>query len=169
MNSDNLLLSTKRGRIILVIGAIFAIAIIALIVVFIMGYKKEDEPVTPSPGEGKYSEEVDPVSGETIRNNIGDPEGEDDSVVLIGFYQLKTMGLTADQYSAVVNTVVRYISKNRPEIKQISYKKDSYKYLSKNFDKSFFIFVTNAGESFDVTLDTKNSIKDIDITIEKSK
>lgn len=169
MESNNLLLSTKRGRIILAIGAVFIIAIIALIVVFVLGYKKDDGSITP-PEEEHFIEEVDEVSGETIRTNKGDREGAyDDMIVMIGFYQLKTMGLSADQYSAVVNTVVKYISKNRPEIKQISYKKDSYKYLSKNFDKSFFIFVTNAGESFDVTLDTKNSIKDIDITIEKSK
>ena len=77
------------------------------------------------------------------------------------------MGMMADHYSKLINTLAKYLSENRPNVKRISYKKDSYKYLSKDYDKAYFMFVTDEDESFDVNLDTKNSIKDIDIKITK--
>ena len=86
---------------------------------------------------------------------------------MIGIYQIKKMGLMADQYSKLVNTLAKYVSTNRPDVKQISYKRDSYKYTNTKRTKMYFMFVTNEGESFDVNMDTKGSIKDIDIKITK--
>ena len=168
MNNENLLTGTKRGRMIIIIGAIFAIAIIVLIVLIATGVIKvgDSKPGLPS-DEERISTEVDPVSGETIRKVKQETENKDGKLLMIGIYQLKKMGLMADQYSKLVNTLAQYVSKNRPEVKQISYKKDSYKYTNPKRTTMYFMFVTNEGESFDVNMDTKGSIKDIDIVIKK--
>ena len=168
MNNENLLTGTRRGRAIIVIGALFAIAIVVLIVLIATGVIKVGDNKSGIPSdEERISTEVDPVSGETIRDVKQDRELKDGQILMIGIYQLKKMGLMADQYSKLVNTLAQYVSKNRPEVKQISYKKDSYKYTNPKRTTMYFMFVTNEGESFDVNMDTKGSIKDIDIVIKK--
>ena len=168
MNNENLLTGTKRGRVILVIGGLFGVAIIVLLILMGLGIIKigNDEPGLPSDDE-RITTEVDPVSGETIRKVKQETENKDGKLLMIGIYQLKKMGLMADQYSKLVNTLAQYVSKNCPSAKQISYKKDSYKYTNSKRTTMYFMFVTNEGESFDVNMDTKGSIKDIDIVIKK--
>ncbi len=168
MNNENLLTGTKRGRAILVIGGLFVFAIIVLVVLIATGVIKlgEEKPGLPSDDE-RITTEVDPISGETIRKIKEDPEIKEGSIIMIGIYQIKKMGLMADQYSKLVNTLAKYVSTNRPDVKQISYKRDSYKYTNTKRTKMYFMFVTNEGESFDVNMDTKGSIKDIDIKITK--
>ena len=150
------------------IGGLFGVAIIVLLVLMGLGIIKigNDESGLPSDDE-RITTEVDPVSGETIRKVKQETENKDGKLLMIGIYQLKKMGLMADQYSKLVNTLAQYVSKNCPNAKQISYKKDSYKYTNTKRTTMYFMFVTNEGESFDVNMDTKGSIKDIDIVITK--
>ena len=144
------------------------VAIIVLLILMGLGVIKigDDKPGLPSDDE-RITTEVDPVSGETIRKVKQETENKDGKLLMIGIYQLKKMGLMADQYSKLVNTLAQYVSKNCPSAKQISYKKDSYKYTNTKRTTMYFMFVTNEGESFDVNMDTKGSIKDIDIVITK--
>ena len=148
-------------------GVIFGVAILTLIILIATGVIKLKRNGGILPENERIVTEVDPISGETIRRVQQDREIKDGQIVMIGLYQLKKMGMMADHYSKLVNTLAKYLSENRPSVKQISYKKDSYKYLSKDFDKAYFMFVTDEGESFDVNLDTKNSIKDVTIVITK--
>ena len=148
-------------------GVIFGVAILTLIILIATGVIKIERNGGILPESERIVTEVDPISGETIRRVQQDREIKDGQIVMIGLYQLKKMGMMADHYSKLVNTLAKYLSENRPSVKQISYKKDSYKYLSKDFDKAYFMFVTDEGESFDVNLDTKNSIKDVTIIITK--
>ena len=144
------------------------VAIIVLLILMGLGVIKigDDKPGLPSDDE-RITTEVDSVSGETIRKVKQETENKDGKLLMIGIYQLKKMGLMADQYSKLVNTLAQYVSKNCPSAKQISYKKDSYKYTNTKRTTMYFMFVTNEGESFDVNMDTKGSIKDIDIVIKK--
>lgn len=163
---DNYLFTTKRGRLVLTISGIFVVLIIILTILVIAGVL--GGPSDPSQSQGDMT--IDPVSGDTISNSNTEPEGSvlKDTVTVIGFYQLREMGFMNEQYSKILSTTVSYIMKNRPDVKQISYKKDSFKYKSKEeFNESSFVFVTDAGESFTVNLDTKFSIKDVDVVIEQ--
>ena len=148
-------------------GVIFGVAILTLIILIATGVIKIERNGGIPPESERIVTEVDPISGETIRRVQQDKEIKDGQIVMIGLYQLKKMGMMADHYSKLVNTLAKYLSENRPSVKRISYKKDSYKYLSKDYDKAYFMFVTDEGESFDVNLDTKNSIKDVTIVITK--
>ena len=169
MNNENLLTSTKKGRALIAVGVIFGVAILTLIILIATGVIKIDRSGGILPENERITTEIDPISGERIRKVQQDTEIKDGQIVMIGLYQLKKMGMMADHYSKLINTLAKYLSENRPNVKRISYKKDSYKYLSKDYDKAYFMFVTDEDESFDVNLDTKNSIKDIDIKITKHK
>ena len=167
MNNENLLTGTKKGRIIIAVGVMFGIVILLSFVLILTGVIHGNEKKGILPVEERVTIEIDPISGETIRKVQQDTEIKDGQIIMIGLYQLKKMGMMADHYSKLINTLAKYLSENRPNVKQISYKKDSYKYLSKDYDKAYFMFVTDEGESFDVNLDTKNSIKDVTIKITK--
>ena len=58
MENDNLLFSTKRGRIILIVGGIFVIAIIALFFVFVLGYGRNNGSGENPPETEHFHEEV---------------------------------------------------------------------------------------------------------------
>lgn len=149
---------TKKGRTVIV-GVLVALIVILLIVfLLVLGNGEEQDQ--------KYQPYVDPISGVTIWNIDEEPElGEGEELILLGFYQLKDMGLMAEQYQKVIDKVTDYVEENYPDVLQVSYAKDSFKYLDEDGTKMSFSFAIGDELMFYVTLDTKDSLDNIDVNI----
>lgn len=149
---------TRKGRAI-IIGVLVALIVI-LLVVFLLVLRNGEEQ------DQKYQPYVDPVSGVTIWNIDEEPEfGEEKELILLGFYRLKDMGLMAKQYQKVIDKVTNYVEENYPEASQVSYAKDSFEYLDEDGTKMSFNFMIGEELMFYVTLDTKDSLDEIDVNI----
>lgn len=161
------LFTTKNGRLILIGGGLVFVAIVVIIILAMTGVIGGGGG-TPEPETDHGTTVVDPISGEKITESNKEPEIKKDTILFIGFYQIQKLGISAKQYSKLINTITSYISKNYPDAKRLSYKKDSYKYTNKDMTQSSFRFaITDTEQYFTVNLDNKNSYSDIEIKIVK--
>ena len=162
------LFTTKNGRLILIGGGLVFVAIVVIIILAMTGVIGGGGGGTPEPETDHGTTVIDPISGEKITESNKEPEIKKDTILFIGFYQIQKLGISAKQYSKLINTITSYISKKYPDAKRLSYKKDSYKYTNKDMTQSSFRFaITDTEQYFTVNLDNKNSYSDIEIKIVK--
>ena len=170
INSDSKFDKLIHNKKFLIIAGIVATIILILIIAipFInRGNKKPEEGET-------YQKTIDPISGETIHNikQESEPSG-DDELITIGFHQLVEFGMANHHYNQTIKSVKEYLTKNYPSAKRANYKKDSFKYVDPELYVVGFNFVIDTGETFYITVDSKNTIdenhkiKDAKIVIEQ--
>lgn len=141
-----------------IFGVVIGVLAAVLIVLILNDGGKEARPTTEPT--------IDETSGEMMWEIDEEPEAGGELVV-VGFHNLSDFGFMATQYNKIVATVKEYIVSEHPEYKQISYVKDSFKYVGEGREKSSFLFVGNIWDRYKVNLDTHGELWDIEVKIER--
>ena len=142
-------LASKAGKRLLVIGGL-----VLLIGTVVMVWLMTRRPETPN----IVSEEYDPISGETIRHIDQEPVDPWDGVHLLGFRIFSEVGYTARRQEIIFTAIQGFFTENRPDIKRLSYRRDSLTYDESDQDTVYFELVSEAGDTFRVRLDLEASI-----------
>ena len=111
------------------------------------------------------SNEVDPISGETIRHIDQEPEEPWDGVSLVGFKIFSDIGFTAQQQEIIFTAVQEFFTENYPNMRRLSYKQNSISYDAANDDLVYCELVSDTNEVFRIKLDIQGSILRVAVAI----
>lgn len=120
------------------------------------------------PSFQESSNKIDDPSGLDVYDSNAEDEGEDTSVVIIGFNVFYDFGFSETQQEKIYNTVKLYIEENAPSAATVSYEKGSFRYTNEDeSSQSEFKIITDTKKEYLVSLDTKYSYNGLDITIKE--
>ena len=109
-----------------------------------------------------------PVIDQHSENEILTTDQESEfgpSLTLTGFYQILECGFMNVQYQKIITTIVGYMIKNYPDVTQISFLPETFR--AKNIEDGVYEFkyATDNNKLYNVYLDTKQTLDDIEIEI----
>ena len=136
------------------VSAIAILIVLSIAAIFLIFLFYPNNINSEKAGDSTYY--TDEVSGEELRNI--DQEPEEDGINFIGFNKYIEYGYSYEEYDIIMDTIQNFISENFPSTTQVSFKKDSFYYDSKNPHISYSEFVvTDNSETFTVRIDLTNN------------
>ncbi len=145
-----------------IIPILFIIPIVIIVIVFFAFFSPTNDSTLVSGGEA--SEEVDPLSGQTIykiNQENENPEGTS-YIELVGFDIYITTGFTYTQYDFLTTNISTFF--NEKGITRVSIIKDSMEYTD-NDSIRYTKVITNTNQTYTLKTDTKESILELSFEI----